>query len=85
MQHITKELSFPSNDGESDNSEDRFYYYKKYEQKPLVIHETSLLDGQSIISTNENYLNLPEFMMIKNIPQAAKDKLEDLQQQHFKM
>ena len=30
-------------------------------------------------------MNLPEFMMIKNIPQAAKDRLEDLQQQHFKM
>ena len=78
MQHITKELSFPSNDGESDNREDRFYYYKKYEQKPLFFHETILLDGQSIIRTNENFMNLPQFMMIKNFPQDAKGKLEDL-------
>ena len=45
MQQITKELSFPSNDGEFDNREDRFFYYKKYEQKPLFIHKTILLDG----------------------------------------
>lgn len=87
MQEPTKELIFKTpivydvdrNGGHSHS----FYYFKKHNQAPLVIHETSVVDAQSIIRINEDFMNLPTFMMIKDIPQAAKDKLQQLQQVHF--
>lgn len=82
MQNPTKELIFKrpivcdvdSNGGYSHS----FYYYKKHKQAPLVIHETSVVDAQSRTRTNEDFMGLPTFVMIKDIPQAAKDKLQQL-------
>ena len=87
MQKQTKELIFKtptiynvdSNGGHSHS----FYYFKKHNEAALVIHETSVVDAQSRIRTNESFMNLPTFMMIKDIPQAAKDKLQQLQQIYF--